>query len=161
MNTAAKGHILAIFSVTVWGLTFISTKILLRSFIPAEILVIRFILGFAVLWAAYPRVIKIEKSRQKTFAAAGLCGVALYFMLENSALTISPACNISVIVATAPFFTAIFSRMAGERERPHAGFYIGFAAAITGIVMISFDGVETLQLSPAGDIMALLAAMVS
>ena len=39
------GHIVALLTVMVWGTTFISTKTLLRSFQPVEILLIRFVIG--------------------------------------------------------------------------------------------------------------------
>ena len=39
-------HISAFTTIIVWGTTFIATKILLESFQPIEILVIRFIIGY-------------------------------------------------------------------------------------------------------------------
>ena len=43
------GHMAAIFTILLWGTTFISTKILLRDFAPAEILIIRFVMGLIAL----------------------------------------------------------------------------------------------------------------
>ena len=37
-NKKAFGHALAIFTIFIWGTTFISTKILLQAFQPVEIL---------------------------------------------------------------------------------------------------------------------------
>ena len=39
-----KGHLAAIFTIFVWGTTYISTKILLKTFNPTEILLTRFII---------------------------------------------------------------------------------------------------------------------
>lgn len=39
--------------------------------------------------------------------AAGLCGICLYYLLENIALTYTMASNVGVIISVAPFFTAI------------------------------------------------------
>ena len=47
------GHLAALMTIIVWGVTFISTKVLLRDFTPLEILFIRFTLGWlASGWSA-------------------------------------------------------------------------------------------------------------
>ena len=38
------GHALALVTTIIWGTTFISTKVLLTSFSPTEILLVRFVL---------------------------------------------------------------------------------------------------------------------
>ena len=48
-NKKAFGHALAIFTIFIWGTTFISTKILLQAFQPVEILSFRFVLWFILL----------------------------------------------------------------------------------------------------------------
>ena len=40
-----KGHLAAFVTIFIWGTTFISTKVLLKSFSPIEILFIRFLIG--------------------------------------------------------------------------------------------------------------------
>lgn len=52
------GHLAALMTVTVWGATFISTKVLLRSFTPVEILFDRFLLGFFLLLLMHPRPLR-------------------------------------------------------------------------------------------------------
>ena len=45
-------------------------------------------LGFLALCLIYPRRLALGERRQELwFAAAGLCGVTLYYLLENIALT--------------------------------------------------------------------------
>lgn len=156
----ATGHASALFTVAVWGTTFISTKILLADFQPVEILFIRFTLGLLALLAACPWRLRGTGRRQElTFAAAGLCGVCLYFLLENIALTFTLASNVGVIISVVPFFTAVLSCLALKESRPEAGFFLGFAVAMAGIFLISFNGAR-LELNPAGDLLALLAALV-
>ena len=59
--------------------------------------------GF-VLLVAYPHYMKLKNPRQElAFAGAGLFGIVLYFMLENTALTLTYASNVGIIVACAPF----------------------------------------------------------
>lgn len=155
------GHLSALLTVLIWGTTFISTKLLLRAFQPAEILLFRFLLGFAALLLACPRRMKGLSLRQElTFAAAGLCGICLYYLLENIALTYTMASNVGVIISVAPFFTAMLAHwFMGEEGKFRLSFLMGFVVAMVGIILISFNGAR-LELSPMGDLLALLAALV-
>ncbi len=154
------GHLAAGFSVFVWGTTFISTKILLEAFTPLEILFFRFLIGYAALWLACPRFLRTKDHKQETFfAAAGICGVTLYFLMENFALTYTLAANVSVIIAVAPFFTALFDWLFLKGEKPGLRFLAGFITAIMGIFLISFQKTSGMKLNPRGDLLALAAAV--
>lgn len=161
MNTKQlSGHPAAIFTVFIWGTTFISTKILLRSLSPVEILFIRFLLGYGTLWLLFPRKLKlVNRSQNFFFLMAGICGITLYYMFENIALTYSQASNICVIVSIAPFFTVLFDCMFLEGNRPGPCYWAGFALALSGICFISFPA-GTLSFHPAGDLLALGAAVI-
>ncbi len=153
-----KGHVAALITILIWGTTFISTKVLLRTFTPIEILFVRFIIGYMALWLIYPHPMKSTAWKQELyFAAAGLCGVTLYYLLENIALTYTLASNVGVVTSVAPFFTAIFSFIR-YREQPRKSFFIGFLVAISGICLISFRSISDTALNPLGDLLALLAA---
>lgn len=161
MNEQVKGHIAALGTMSVWGTTFIATKVLLESFNPVEILIIRFVIAFVILTILSPRILRVkEKHHQWYFVGAGLTGICLYYLIENIALTFTLASNVGVVLAVAPFFSAlaayIFMR---ESEKITLGFFLGFAVAITGIALISFNGTR-LHLSPKGDILAVLAAVL-
>ena len=160
-KTEIQGHLLALFTIFIWGTTFVSTKILLRVAAPVEILFLRFGLGFLVLLAIYPHRLKLtEKKQELFFVAAGLCGVTLYFLLENIALTFTLAANVGVIVSITPFFTAVLAHWFLDGEKIKIRFVIGFLIAITGVFLIGFNGISNLQLNPLGDILAILAAFV-
>lgn len=160
-SKTAAGHSAALFTVLVWGTTFISTKVLLVEFQPIEILFFRFVLGLLALWAVCPRPLRGTTRRQElVFAGAGLCGVCLYYLLENIALTYTSASHVGVIISAAPLFTAILSRLFFQREERLGGcFLAGFVLAMAGICLISFSG-TAFQLDPLGDLLALLAALV-
>ncbi len=155
------GHLAALLTILIWGTTFISTKILLTGFQPVEILFFRFIMGYLVLLTAYPHHIKRLGGKQEiTFAAAGFCGVCLYYLLENVSLTYTMASNVGVIISVAPFITAILAHLfMKSEERLQINFLIGFIVAMTGIILISFNGSQ-LKLNPVGDILAFAAAFV-
>jgi drug/metabolite transporter (DMT)-like permease len=157
----STGHLAAIFSILVWGTTFISTKVLLETFTPIEILFMRFIIGYFALFLLYPHRLKIQKKKEEIyFIFSGLCGVTLYFLFENIALTLSLTSNVSVIVSIAPFFTAILASIFLKEEKIKGQFMLGFGLAIIGIIAISFNGKFLLKLNPLGDILACLAAVV-
>ena len=160
-QTAWAGHGAALLTILIWGTTFISTKVLLTSFQPVEILFLRFVLGFLALCLIYPRRLRLGERRQELwFAAAGLCGVTLYFLLENIALTYTFASNVGVIISIAPFFTAFLANWLLDGEPLRKRFFVGFAAALTGIILIGLNGNFVLKLNPVGDILATLAAVV-
>lgn len=148
-------------TILIWGTTFISTKILLVDFTPIEILFFRFLLGLLVLIIVYPKRLKLKDRKQElTFAAAGLCGICLYYLLENIALTYTMASNVGVIISIAPFFTAVLSHIFMKtEEKLKIQFFIGFFAAMAGICLISFND-SKLELNPIGDILAVAAALI-
>ncbi len=160
-NKRLAGHLAALFTIIIWGTTFISTKVLLMDFKPVEILFFRFIIGYAALLLVCPHRMKGVGHRQEvTFVLAGLSGICLYYLLENIALTYTMASNVGVVISVAPFFTAILSRFFLQSEgRLRANFFIGFVVAMAGVAMISFNG-SRLELNPAGDVLAVLAAFV-
>ena len=74
------------------------------------------------------------------------------------ALTHTLAANAAVIVATAPFLTALLARLLlGESLQPR--FFLGFACALGGIICISINSGAVLRLNPLGDLLAFLAAL--
>ena len=160
-NRNKAGHLCALLTIIIWGTTFISTKILLVDFQPVEILFFRFVMGLLALLIIYPHRLKTTTKRQElTFALAGICGICLYYLLENSALTYTMASNVGVIISVAPFFTAIMSHLFLKEEgKLRANFFIGFVVAMIGIFLISFNG-SKLEINPVGDLLALLAAFV-
>jgi drug/metabolite transporter (DMT)-like permease len=159
-GNGTAGHFSALLTIIIWGTTFISTKILLVDFQPVEILFFRFVMGLLALLIVYPWRLKGTNCQQElTFAAAGLCGICLYYLLENIALTYTMASNVGVIISIAPFFTALLSHLFLKEEKPRASFLIGFIVAMAGIALISFNG-SKLELNPTGDLLALLAALI-
>ncbi len=160
-NRRSAGHLAALFTIIIWGTTFISTKVLLTDFKPVEILFFRFVMGFAALLLACPHRMKgVGRRRELTFVLAGLSGICLYYLLENIALTYTMASNVGVIISVAPFFTAILSRLFLKSEgKLRANFFIGFVVAMAGVALISFNG-SKLELNPMGDLLAVLAAFV-
>lgn len=160
-NQELKGHLIVLLTIATWGTTYVATKVLLQDFRPLEILVIRFVIGFIALCLIYPRRLPFRNIKQESyFAAAGLSGITLYFLLENIALLYTQAINVGIIIAVAPLLTALFNTLFLGGEKPGSRFYLGFGLAIIGIALISFQEDQQLQLNPIGDLLAFLAALV-
>lgn len=157
----STGHLLALFTILIWGTTFVSTKVLLIDFTPVEILFFRFLIGYVVLILIYPRSLRTASFREEClFIGAGICGVTLYFLIENIALLYTTASNVGVIVSIAPFFTAVLAHFFLDGEKLTRRFLIGFGIALSGILLIALNGSFVLQLNPAGDLLAFIAPAV-
>lgn len=149
------------FCAFVWGTTFISTKVLLETIGPVEILFYRFLLAYGALWIAYPKRFSPDKrSHELYFLGAGITGVTIYYLCENVALTYTLASNVSIIVSTAPFFTAVLAWVFLKDEKLRARFFVGFLVALVGVSMVTFNGKAVVKVNPLGDFLAITAAVV-
>ncbi|MCM3033967.1 DMT family transporter [Niallia sp. MER 6] len=157
-NQTTNGHIAALVTIFIWGITFISTKVLLTGFTPTEILFFRFAIGFIMLLIIFPARMKVaDRKHELLFICAGLCGVTLYYLLENIALTMTMASNVGVISGIVPFSTAVLTMLFLKDERLKGNFFVGFAMAMIGIFLISYNGKANFQLNPLGDMLAAVA----
>lgn len=166
------GHLAAFITIFIWGITFISIKVLLDAFSPVEVMFYRLVVALAALLIASPPSLRLSNPLAKPadwislikkdglFMAAGLTGVTLYFIFQNTALDYTQASNVGVLISVAPLFTGLVSAAVLRTERLSANFFIGFAVAIAGILLISYNGSTALQLNPLGDLLSLLAAGV-
>ena len=151
------GYLFALFTIAVWGSTFISSKKLLSVYTPSQIMLTRFLLAYCALRLLRPRKLALTWKQEASFFLLGLSGCSIYFYTENTALTYTLASNVSIIVAAAPIFTAILAHFAGE-ERFRRSTLWGFLVAFTGVVLVVCNGTFVLKLNPRGDFLALAAA---
>ena len=160
-NKRLLGHIAAIFTIIVWGTTFISTKVLLTDFNTVEILFVRLIMGLMALFIVHPHKMQgVTKKQELMFALAGLTGISMYYFMENMALTLTMASNVGVLVSVSPMFTILLASIFLKEEgKIRWNFFLGFLVAMLGIAFISFNGAR-LQLSPVGDLLSLGCAFV-
>lgn len=162
-----KYYLIALFTVFVWGITFVSTKVLLVDFSPFWILLLRFAVGFLGLCVLRPHILALKERRHELlFVTAGATGVAAYFLMENIALQWATATAVGVIVAAAPLFTALFQAALGDRSALSAQFFLGFVMAMTGLATVGLGSTSAgalLSLDAAsllGYLLALGAAVV-
>ena len=169
MQMQTKGHLAAFLTIFIWGITFVSIKVLIGPFTPVEIMFFRLVLALLALWIVQPPRFKaadrgarrsLSFHEELKYMAAGLCGVTLYMLFQNTALFYTLASNVSVLISVAPLFTALVARIFLKEEALKASFFLGFFVSIVGIILIAFNGNFILKLNPLGDILALLAAVV-
>ncbi len=160
-RTRVLGHLAILTVVVIWATTYISTKILLDAFTPMQILLVRTVLGCFFLFLCNPKkMVYKQKGDRLLLAGAGLCGIFLYYFLENTALVYSTASNVGVIVATAPFFILLVVHFVLKEEHLKGQYFVGFALSILGISLISYSGQTELALNPLGDFLAILGIVV-
>jgi len=153
-------NLLALITVVIWATTFISSKILLNTFTPLEVMFYRFVIAYFLLLIIHPKFHKIDSLKEEAmFLLSGITGGSLYFLAENSAVKISQVSNVGLIVATAPIITALLAHFFTKGEKLNKNLFIGFLIAISGVFLVMFNGNFMLKLNPAGDILALCAAL--
>ncbi len=153
------GHLVALATVSVWGVTFAASKELLTVCRPVQLMILRFALGYLTLFAMRPELHRPVWREEWFFCLMGVFGCSLYFLMENSALTLTYASNVSILVATAPIFTALLAGLLVRGQSYGRWLWPGFLAALAGVALVVFNGTVKLHLSPAGDLMSLGAAV--
>ena len=154
-------HLIAILVVAIWGLTFISTKVLINhGLTPQEIFFYRFLIAYLGIWIISPKLLFCDNWKDELWLmAGGLFGGSLYFFTENTALGITQASNVAFIICTAPLLTTILSLLFYQSEKATKGLIYGSILALIGVGLVVFNGSFVLKLSPIGDLLTLLAAL--
>lgn len=154
-------HIGAILTATAWGTSFLSTKVLMETggFTPVEVFIYRFMAAYLILLIFTFRKIKSNSWRDElTFVLCGICSGSLYFITENYALKLTTTGNVSLLASLSPIFTTILIALM-YRQRIQPGIIIGSIVAFIGAGCIIFSHGESLEIRPAGDLLALMAAL--
>lgn len=154
-------HVLAIVTVAIWGTTFVSTKILIHTGLsPVEILFYRFVLAYVcILTVSHKRLCADIPKDELLMCLSGLCGGSLYFMAENTALGITLASNVALLICTAPIFTIFLARVFYKEPLQRKLLY-GSLIALAGVALVVLNGSLFLQINPLGDLLTLAAAML-
>ena len=145
-------HICALLVVTMWGSSFIATKVLTNNGLgPVEIYIYRFVIAYIiVLLLSYKKLFANSWRDELLFAVCGLCGGSIYFISENNAVTYTRVSDVSMITTLAPLLTTLLIGALYKSERPGKWTYISSIIAFLGVVCIVFkDGFSSTV--PAAD----------
>ncbi len=154
-------HVGAILTMTAWGVSFVSTKVLLEhGFQPTEVYVYRTLLAYLlVLAVCHKRIFSNSLRDELLFVACGLCAGSLYFIAENTALEYTLVSNVSLIVSLSPLITTLLVAAIYKNEKPARGVYLGSLIALAGVGCVIFNSSFVLDVKPLGDLLSLSAAV--
>lgn len=144
----------------IWGLTFLSIKVIVVELPPMTLALLRFIMASALM----PLLAMVSKTSLRLAwrdlpmaASGGLMGITFYFFFENNGIMRLSASESSLIVGTIPILTLV-AEMILYRKKPRL--------AVTGGILLSFVGVafivlksEAAQSSPEGYLYMVGAAL--
>ncbi len=152
-----KGHLLSLLCVIAWGTSFLVSKSLMAKITPVQLMLMRFVIAWLAIWVIYPKwYFKWREEGQ--FIVLALVGNTLYYLAENTALRLTLASNVSILVSAAPIASALMLRLFERDERLSGREMTGIGIAFFGVLFVVFNGVFVLKLNPLGDMLALAAA---
>ena len=160
-----KYHIVAFLVVAIWGVTFVSTKLLLLNGLsPAHIFTLRFVIAYVMLLVAscfLPRHRWMAENMKDELIMFGLgvTGGSLYFLTENAAMNYTTTTNTSLIVCLCPLFASLLISLFYKSERLHGLQIVGSLLAAVGVTIVVLNGRFVLHLSPLGDALAFAACL--
>ena len=160
-NKVLLFHLITAAVVTIWGVTFVSTKVLLQHGLgPMDIMFYRFVIAYCcILVISHKRLWANNWKDEFMLMLSGLTGGTLYFIAENNALRISQASNVALLVCTTPIFTAILANLI-FKEPLRKNMMIGSFIALIGVGLVVFSGSVILQINPLGDFLSIMAALM-
>lgn len=150
----------AILVMIAWGVSFLSSKVLMADggFSPVEVFVYRFVFAYIILFAlTYKKIWANNKRDEFLLFICGICAGSIYFIAENYALKFTTTGNVSLLVNISPLFTTALVAFL-YRYRPAANVVTGSCIAFAGVICIILSSGEGLEINPLGDIIALSAA---
>lgn len=164
-NNKFLGHLVAFLTVSIWGSTFVFTKLLLLSGLSAaQIFTLRFIIAYVLLM-----LFSLTRKNHRWLAdtwkdellmvALGLTGGSMYFLTENEAMNYTTTTNTSLIVCLCPLFATALIGAVYKSERLQPRQMLGTVLAAVGVVVVVLNGHFVLHLSPLGDSLALAACL--
>lgn len=157
----ALAHLGALVTSAAWGTSFLSTKVLMEDggFTPVEVFFYRFLAAYIILLCFTFKTIRSKSWRDElTFLLCGVCSGSLYYLTENYALMNTTAGNVSLLASLSPIFTTILMAVM-YHQKIQPGVMTGSVVAFIGAGCIIFSHGESLELNPAGDLLAIGAAV--
>lgn len=154
-------HLGALLTASAWGVSFLSTKVLLEDggFTPVEMFIYRFAAAYLIILCFTFRNIFSHSWRDElTFMLCGICSGSLYFITENYALELTTAGNVSMLASLSPIFTTFLVAIM-YKQRLIPGVVIGSVVSFIGAACIIFSHGESIEFRPAGDLLAITASL--
>ena len=159
-----KAVLKALFAVTVWGASFVATKIALQYAAPSTIVWIRFAMGVLILGLAARLSGQFLLPTGKDwgyFALLGFLGITFHQWLQSTGLLTAQATTTAWIVATMPVFMGILGLLF-LRERLSWYQWAGIFLAALGVLLVvtrgHLESLVTGKFGTPGDFLVLISA---
>jgi drug/metabolite transporter (DMT)-like permease len=135
------GILAVLSSVIFWGFSFVSTKVVLTELPPVTIAFLRQFAALIPLFALCfikKESLRIERNEILSFFTASFFGIVLYFLFENTGLTMTTASNASMLVATIPIFVLIAESVV-QRKKIAFPSLVCIIASVLGVYFVVFE----------------------
>ncbi len=154
-------HFLAVFTIIIWGTTYVSTKILInKGLSPVEILFYRFLIAYlSILFISHGKRRADNYKDEFWLFVCGLSGGSLFFMAENTAVGITLASNVSLLICTSPLFTVLLSSLIYKTSIRKKTLW-GSLIALLGVALVVYNGNCVFHINPAGDALTIIASIL-
>lgn len=143
MRNRILGFIMLFLAIFVWGISFVSTKVVLTELPPVSIAFFRQFVALVPLFfmmRVRKETVRPGKGELKLFALASFFGIVLYFVFENTGLTMTTASNASMLVAAIPIFVLIAESVTTKRPVSGASLACTLASLAGVYCIISENG---------------------
>lgn len=139
-----KYHLALIAAVCIWGSSYIASKIALEAFSPLLLCLVRFILASLCMFLIRLKKKKSIPSKKdlKYMALSAISGIAVYYALENIAVSMTSASDASLISAVYPVITILigilFFRLKTNRNE-----VLGILMGVCGVIILTVSGSDS------------------
>ena len=160
-----KAILKALFAVTVWGASFVATKVSLQYAAPTTIVWLRFSMGVVILGLTVALKKQFALPNGKDwgyFALLGFLGITFHQWLQSTGLLTAQATTTAWIVATTPVFMALLGLIL-LRENLVLYQVAGIFLATFGVLLVVTKGnlavLTTGNFGTQGDFLVLISAL--
>jgi drug/metabolite transporter (DMT)-like permease len=159
-----KAILKALVAVTIWGASFVATKIALQYAVPTTVVWLRFAMGVGVLGLAVGlgRQFSLPERRDwGYFALLGFLGITLHQWLQSTGLLTAQATTTGWIIASTPIFMALLGLII---LKEHLVWYqiAGIILAALGVLLVVTKGdlaaITAGKFGTPGDFLVLISA---
>lgn len=138
MSERSKALIMMSMLVCFWGLDYVFAKEALNIVQPMNLLFLKYLVGFVVLFAIKLKVSRKTLVRRKDipwFILCSIFGEILYFACEYTAMDYIPVSLITIVLAFVPAVSILIEKIVFKRKLT-AGIVLGVAFCILGVAIV-------------------------
>ena len=156
-----KPMLAAVGVYTLWGFSFLASKLAQSAASPLVVLMYRFDIAALVMalpWMLGKRKVRLKGKNVKGLLLLGLCEPVIYFIGEQYGLKFTNSAFSGVMIAVIPIVTLILAAVF-LKERPSTAQWLFSLLSIAGVVAITLMAGGGGQVQPIGVALLILAVV--